>query len=174
MISAVRTKALLTCAGAALLWLAPHPADAAALKVETKGHRFFADVGESGGDFSASAMLTVLVTLNGVPQSNLGTSIPLNPAGIALPNGWRLLSGFTAPPGPLGIGCIVTPTAFTNHGGGIYAIRVAPYLDDPVCRWGLGDYHYVVEITARRPRTPILLRGSGLGVLTIPDTPSVP
>jgi len=169
MLSVQQKGVWTACVGAALLWLAAPCANAAALKVETKGHRFFADVGESGGDFSASAMLSVLVTReDGVPLPNLGASIPLDSAGITLPPGWNLASSFTAPPGPLGIGCILTPTQFTNFGGGVYSIRVAPYLSDPVCRWGLGDYHYVVEVRTMRHR------GSGLGVLTIPDTPSVP
>ena len=169
-----RSFVLPASACAALLWLTPGTLGADPLrspwnlKVETTGHRFFADVGESGGDFTASAMLSVLVTRDGVPVTNLGASIPLNENGVTLPPAWKLTSSFTAPPGPLGIGCILSPTDFTNRGDGIYTIRVAPYLNDPVCRWGLGDYHYVISI-----RAPFA-RGSSLGVLTIPDTPSVP
>lgn len=143
-------------------------ARAAELKVQTTGHRFFADAGESGGTFDASAMITVVVTHVGQGVDGLGASIPLNPSGISLPAGWTLTSSFVAPPGPLGIGCVLSPTAFTNVGGGIYTIRVAPFLGDPVCRWGLGDYHYVVRVSTKHHQA------NGLGVLTIPDSPSVP
>ena len=166
-----RSTGFLLSVFALCAWVAPTVAaepPSRELKIETKGHRYFADVGESGGDFQASAMISVLVTRDGVPVSTLGASIPLNPAGITLPPAWTLITSFTAPPGPLGLGCILSPTDFTNRGDGIYTIRVAPYLSDPVCQWGLGDYHYVVSV--RNPHS----RGSGLGVLTIPDTPSVP
>src|SRR5262245_9581839 len=143
-------------------------AHAVEMKIQTTGHRFFADVGESGGNFDASAVITVVVTHGGLAVADLGASVALNPAGISLPAGWTLNSSFVAPPGPLGLGCVFSPTEFTNRGGGIYTIRVAPFLGDPVCRWGLGDYHYVVRIVAKHHEA------NGLGVLTIPDSPSVP
>jgi hypothetical protein len=139
-----------------------------AYTVETRAHRFFADAGESGPTFDVSAMISVLVTRDGAPVSDLGASVPMSGGAIALPPAFTLRTSFVAPPGPLGIGCLLDPTAFTNHGNGIYTIRVVPLIDSPVCRWGLGDYHYVVSV-ARGSR-----RGSGLGVLTVPDSPSVP
>src|SRR5262245_17073966 len=89
---------LLACA----LGFLPGRADAVELKIETEGHRFFAETGESGGSFDVSAMLTVLVTLNGVPVSDLGASIPINAAGISLPPAWSLMMPI-GPPGPVGL-----------------------------------------------------------------------
>lgn len=142
-------------------------AQASELKVETKGHRLFADAGESGGEFDASASVTVVVTLNGVPVTNLGDSIGLNSAGIVLPPAWSFVSTVSGPPG-VGTACAFSPTQFTNHGQGVYGIRVAPLLTGPDCHWALGDYHYAVRIKSG------VKQGSALGVLTIPDTPSVP
>lgn len=139
-----------------------------AYAVETRAHRLFADAGESGPAFDVSAMISVLVTRDGAPVGDLGASVPMSGAAIALPPAFTLRTSFVAPPGPVGIGCVLDPTAFTNHGNGIYTIRVVPLIDSPVCRWGLGDYHYVVNVARGG------LRGSGLGVLTIPDSPSVP
>jgi hypothetical protein len=139
-----------------------------AYSVETRAHRFFADAGESGPTFDVSAMISVLVTRDGAPVADLGASIPMSGGAITLPPAFTLRPSFVAPPGPVGIGCLLDATAFTNVGNGIYTIRVVPLIDSPVCRWGLGDYHYVVSVARGS------LRGSGLGVLTIPDSPSVP
>jgi hypothetical protein len=143
-------------------------AHAAVVKVETKAYRGFADAGESGATFDVSADISVLVTRDGVPVLGLGDAIPMNGSAITLPPAFRLQTSFVAPVGPLGIGCILDPIAFTNHGNGVYTIRVVPSLDNPICRWGLGDYHYTVRI-----QTP-QLKGAAMGVLTIPDSPSVP
>ena len=139
-----------------------------AYAVETRAHRLFADAGESGPTFDVSAMISVLVTRDGLAVTDLGASVPMSGGAIALPPAFTLRTSFVAPPGPVGIGCTLDPTAFTNHGNGIYTIRVVPLIDSAVCRWGLGDYHYVVSVARGG------LRGSGLGVLTIPDTLSVP
>lgn len=163
-----RPHTLRAILAAAVLSLAAGRAQAAEVKVVTTGHRFFADAGESGAGFAASAMITVLVTSEGLPVSNLGASIPLGIGEITLPAGWTLRTSFVAPPGPVGIGCLLSPTQFTNRGGGVYTIRVAPFLGAPECRWGLGDYHYTVRIATAK------IQGMGLGVLTIPDSPSVP
>jgi hypothetical protein len=139
-----------------------------AYSVETRAHRFFADAGESGPAFDVAAMISVLVTRDGAPVSDLGASVPLGGGAIALPPAFTLRTSFVAPPGPVGLACQLDPTSFTNHGNGIYTIRVVPLIDTPVCRWGLGDYHYVVSVARGA------FRGSALGVLTIPDSPSVP
>jgi hypothetical protein len=141
-------------------------AGAAELMVQTVGHRSFADVGDSGGQLKASASLTVQVTRDGRPVLDLGQSILPNPDGITLPPSW-LLRSIAGPVGP-GLGCHFTPTAFQNRGNGEYAIKVAPSLGSPTCRWGQGDYHYTVSV-----RTP-LDQGVGLGVLSIPATPAEP
>jgi hypothetical protein len=155
---------LLAAAGS----LAATPAQALEVKVATAAHRLFADAGESGAGFAASAMITVVVTADGVPVSDLGASVPLGGSEIALPAGWQLRSSFVAPPGPVGIACAFSPTQFTNRGAGLYTIRVAPLLAAPECRWGLGDYQYTVRLATPK------VQGVGLGVLTIPDTPSIP
>jgi hypothetical protein len=136
--------------------------------IETRAHRFFADAGESGPAFDVSAMISVLVTRDGRPVTDLGASVPMSGGAIALPPEWTLQSSFVAPPGPLGIGCVFDATQFQNAGNGLYTIRVVPSLGSPLCRWGLGDYHYRVSLSRGA------VRGSALGVLTIPDSPSVP
>jgi hypothetical protein len=143
-------------------------AQASELKVETKGHRLFADAGDSGGAFDAAAFITVVVTLNGVPVTNLGDAVPPNAAGIVLPPAWSILSSVPGPVGDVGRACAFSPTAFTNYGQGVYGIRVAPLLTNMDCHWALGDYHYAVRIKSG------VKQGSALGVLTIPDTPSDP
>src|SRR5262249_18424992 len=143
-------------------------AQAAEIKIETRANRSFADVGESGSSFDVSADISVLVTKAGRPVSGLGATVPFDGSEISLPAGWTLESSFLAPFGPLGIGCVFSPTSFQNRGTGLYLIRVVPFLGDPICKWGLGDYQYVIRI-----HTPTL-EGSALGVLTIPDSPSVP
>jgi len=157
---------------AAALWLvlgvATAGAQAAELKIETRANRSFADVGESGSSFDVSADISVLVTKAGRPVSGLGATVPSTGDEISLPPGWTLESSFLAPFGPVGIGCVFSPTSFQNRGNGLYLIRVVPALSDDRCQWGLGDYQYVVRIHTAT------VEGSALGVLTIPNTPSVP
>jgi hypothetical protein len=125
-------------------------------------------VGDSGGKIVTSASLTVQVTRDGLPVSDLGASIPLKPEGIRLPAGW-VLRNITGPVGP-GLGCAFSPLAFQNRGNGEYAIKVAPSLGTPTCSWGLGDYHYAVTVRAVVTGD----QGIGLGVLSIPATPAMP
>src|SRR5262249_47391415 len=93
-------------------------AQAAELKIETRANRSFADVGESGSTFDVSADISVLVTKAGRPVSGLGASVPFDGSEISLPAGWTLESSFLAPFGPLGIGCVFSPTSFPNRRNG--------------------------------------------------------
>jgi len=147
--------------------LAAARAEAIEVKVETTGHRLFADAGDSGSGFATAALITVLVTAAGRPVADLGASIPPSPTQITLPPGWQLRT-VLGPPGPVGTGCTMSPISFTNAGAGVYTIRVVPFLSAPECHWGLGDYHYTVGLSNAK------VQGVGLGVLTIPDSPSVP
>ena len=55
----------------------------------------------------------------------------------------------------------MTPTQFVNWGNGVYSIRVVPFTGNPLAKWLVGDYHYVVRVSGAN-------NGSSLGVLTIP------
>jgi hypothetical protein len=140
--------------------LMPVVSMAAELEVQTVAAQSNAFPGGSGAGIGSSALITVVVTSNGVPQKRLGNSVGDGSAEIALPSGWKLLSHI-APPG----GCSLTPTEFYNWGDGSYSIRVVPFVRTAGCAWLAGDYHYVVQLSkGARAGT---FTGSGLGVLTI-------
>jgi hypothetical protein len=125
-----------------------------------------ANVGDSGANVAASAMISVFVTLGGVPVTDLGASAGNQTSPISLPAGWTLKDGFNVRPG----GCAVSVTEFGNQGAGIYDIRIVPFVGNPACAWLSGEYIYAVQIKV--PRTisgkTVVLQGGALGKLTIP------
>jgi hypothetical protein len=143
-------------------WLFPSLGEAAGVTVQTAGNKSNAAVGESGATIGSSALITVVVTKTstGLPVTTLGADVGDGTSGITLPAGWTLFTNANVPPG----GCLMSPTEFTNWGNGTYSIRVVPFLPGPDCTWLSGDYHYVVTIDTAGPS----LKGSGLGVLSIP------
>jgi hypothetical protein len=152
------------------LLLLPSTGGAVGLTVQTAGNPSNAAAGEFGASVDASALLTVLVTRDsdGAPVSDLGASVGDGTGAITLPRGWTLTTLIV--PAAIGLqpgqGCPMTPTEFTNGGGGIYLIRVVPDLRDPTCVWLFLDYHYAVQI--RFHASTETLRGGGLGLLQIP------
>jgi hypothetical protein len=125
-----------------------------------------ADAGDSGANVAASAMLSVLVTLDGEPVDDLGASTGNQTSAIALPAGWTLRDGFNVRPG----GCLVTVTEFGNQGGGLYDIRIVPFVDNPACSWLSGEYVYAIQLEFTRTidGDPVTLAGGTLAKLTIP------
>lgn len=133
------------------------------LTVQTDANASNAVVGDFGANIGASALISVLVTdATGNPKSNLGASVGNGTTAINLPTGWSLSTQFNVVPGA----CLMSPTQFTNVGTGIYTIRVVPFLNNASCTWLSGDYHYVVKVE-NKPNSSVILRGSGLGELTI-------
>ncbi len=131
-----------------------------ALTVQTETNSGNAAAGDAGASIASSATISIQVdkVASGEPRDGLGASIGTGAAQIALPANWTLIQGFSVPPG----GCLMTPTEFVNWGHGTYVIRVVPFLTNPACTWLSGDYHFVMQIQDSN------LKGSGLGVLTIP------
>src|SRR4051812_28548276 len=60
--------------------------------------------GSSGTSVAASALMSVLVTLDGQGVSDLGANAGSQTSAISLPAGWTLRDGFNVRPG----GCIAT------------------------------------------------------------------
>jgi hypothetical protein len=58
-----------------------------------------ATAGGSGANVPASAVMSVLVTLNGEPVDDLGTNAGNQTSVINLPAGWTLRDGFNVRPG---------------------------------------------------------------------------
>lgn len=120
---------------------------------------------DGGSGTSADAMVSVLVTLDGEPVDDLGANAGHQTSAISLPPGWTLQDGFNVRPG----GSRVSVTEFGNMGGGIYDIRIVPYLDNPACTWQSGEYVYAVQLEFARTvgGETVVLRGGTLGKLTI-------
>jgi hypothetical protein len=136
------------------------------LFVQMQINRSNADAGDSGASVDASAMISVLVTLDGEPVTDLGASAGNQTSVTPLPAGWTLVDGFNVRP----FGCGVSVTEFLNEGGGIYDIRIVPYVNNPACKWLSGEYIYAVQIKTSRTIAgkSVSLQGSALGKLTIP------
>ena len=128
-------------------------------------NRSNAAAGDSGANVPASAMISVLVTLDGEPVADLGASTGNQTGAIALPTGWTLRDGFNVRPG----GCGVTVTEFGNQGGGIYDIRIVPFVDNAACSWLSGEYVYAVQLEFTRTIAgdTVVLSGGALAKLTI-------
>jgi hypothetical protein len=156
VLRSVRCRWLVSALVAGLVWAVP--ASAAPLTVQVIANQSNADPGEFGANIAASALISVLVTnpRTGLPVSNLGGSVGNGTAAISLPPGWSLIDGFNVAPG----GCLMTPTEFSNLGGGVYDIRVVPFVTNPACKWLAGDYLFVVALTGAN-------NGRALGVLHI-------
>src|SRR5215475_15854572 len=83
------------------------------LFVQMQINRSNADAGDSGANVAASAIISVLVTLDGEPVADLGASAGNQTSVVPLPAGWTLRDGFNVRPG----GCYVSVTEFGNQGG---------------------------------------------------------
>jgi hypothetical protein len=136
------------------------------LLVQMQINRSNATAGGSGADVSASALISVLVTLDGGPVADLGASAGNQTSAINLPAGWTLRDGFNVRPG----GCGVSVTEFGNQGDGLYDIRIVPFLDNPACTWLSGEYVYAVQLEFTRTigSETVVLQGGTLGKLAIP------
>lgn len=136
------------------------------LLVQMQINRSNANAGDSGANVAASAMISVVVTLEGVPVADLGANSGNQTSVTPLPAGWTLRDGFNVSPG----GCVASVTEFLNQGNGIYDIRIVPYVDNPVCKWLSGEYVYAIQIKVSRTIAgqSVSLQGSGLGKLMIP------
>jgi hypothetical protein len=135
------------------------------LLVQMQINRGNAVAGGAGANVMASAMISVLVTLKGVPVTDLGTNSGDQNSATSLPAGWTLLDGFNVRPG----GSIVTVTEFLNQGSGIYDIRIVPYVDNPASTWLSGEYVYAlgIKVTRSKHGKKTVLQGSTLAKLTI-------
>jgi len=144
----------------------PHRNPNRELLVQLQINRSNATAGDSGANVAASALMSVLVTLDGQPVSDLGANTGDQTSAVALPAGWTLRDGFNVRPG----GCGVTVTEFTNQGDGIYDIRVVPFADNAACTWLSGEYVYAVQLEFTRTidGDTVVLAGGTLGKLTIP------
>jgi hypothetical protein len=137
--------------------------------VQAQINRSNAVAGGSGAKILSSALISVMVTLDGVPEDHLFgppmTNLGNGTTAISLPAGWSLSDGFNVRPG----GCGVTITEFTNQGAGIYDIRIVPYIGNRVCKWLSGEYIYAIQlkITRRAGLRKLLLQGGTLAKLTI-------
>ena len=111
-------------------------------------------------------MISVLVTHDGVPVDDLGASAGTQTSAIALPAGWTLRDGFNVRPG----GSLASVTEFSNLGGGLYDIRIVPFVDNPASTWLSGEYVYGVqlEVTRTVDGRSVVLRGSALAKLAVP------
>ena len=136
------------------------------LFVQMQINRGNAGAGDSGATVDASAVVSVLVTLDGEPVADLGANAGNQTSVTALPSGWTLRDGFNVRP----FGSSVSVTEFGNQGGGIYDIRIVPYVDNPACTWLSGEYIYAIQIKTSRTIAgkSVSLQGSALGKLTIP------
>lgn len=135
------------------------------LLVQVQINRSNADAGDSGANVPASALMSVLITSHGAPVDDLGANAGDATSAIPLPAGWTLRDGFNVRPG----GCGVSVTEFTNQGGGLYDIRLVPFVGNPACTWMSGEYVYAVQLEV--PRTvgghTVVHRGGALAKLTI-------
>jgi hypothetical protein len=90
------------------------------LLLQAQINRGNAQAGGSGPNVLASAMISVLVTLDGAPVDDLGATTGNGTGEISLPAGWGLWAGFNVRFG----GSDIPVTEFGNQGDGIYDIRI--------------------------------------------------
>lgn len=135
------------------------------LVVQMQINRSNAIAGGSGAKVLSSALISVMVTLEGVPVPNLGVDAGNGSSIITLPAGWTFSGGFNVRPG----GCDVSVTEFSNEGAGIYDIRIVPFVGTAACAWLSGEYIYGVQIKVSRTigGKTVVLQGGALGKLTI-------
>ena len=144
----------------------PHHVQHRELLVQMQINPGNATAGGSGANVPASAVMSVLVTLNGAPVDDLGASAGNQTSVISLPAGWTLRDGFNVRPG----GCLSSVTEFLNQGGGLYDIRLVPFVDNPACTWLSGEYVYGIQLEFTRTigGESVVLQGGTLGKLAIP------
>jgi hypothetical protein len=144
----------------------PHHAQHRELLVQMQINPGNATAGGSGANVPASAVMSVLVTLNGAPVDDLGASAGNQTSVISLPAGWTLRDGFNVRPG----GCLSSVTEFLNQGGGLYDIRLVPFVDNPACTWLSGEYVYGIQLEFTRTigGESVVLQGGTLGKLAVP------
>ena len=144
----------------------PHHTQHRELLVQMQINPGNATAGGSGANVPASAVMSVLVTLNGAPADDLGASAGNQTSVISLPAGWTLRDGFNVRPG----GCLSSVTEFLNQGGGLYDIRLVPFVDNPACTWLSGEYVYGIQLEFTRTigGESVVLQGGTLGKLAIP------
>ena len=135
------------------------------LLVQAKINRSNAVAGGKGANIAASALMTVMVTLDGVPVADLAVNTGDGTSGIVIPAGWTLVDGINVRPG----GCNVTITEFDNQGNGLYDIRMVPYVGNSVCAWLSGEYIYAIQLKFTRTigGRSVVLQGGTLARLTI-------
>ncbi len=135
------------------------------LLVQMQINRGNATAGGSGANVMASAMISVLVTQDGVPVDDLGANVGDQNSAATLHAGWTLVDGFNVRPG----GALVTVTEFLNQGGGLYDIRIVPYISNPAAVWLSGEYLFALYIHATRTHQghTTHLQGAALAKLTI-------
>ena len=75
-----------------------HGLDHGDVRVQMEINRSNATAGGSGADVAASAIISVLVTLNGEPVDDLGANAGTASSAINLPAGWVLRDGFNVRP----------------------------------------------------------------------------
>jgi len=141
------------------------PAVARELIVQMQINRGLAAAGASGPNIADSALISLLVTLDGAPVDDLGALTGDGTGSVSLPAGWTLTDGFSVRP----FGCSVSVTEFVNESAGIYDIRIVPFLATAACAWLSGEYIYAVNIRVTRKiagRT-VVLQGGALAKLTI-------
>ena len=143
-----------------------HSPECRDLRVQMEINRSNATAGGSGANVAASAIMSVLVTLNGEPVDDLGANAGTATSAINLPAGWVLRDGFNVRPG----GCAVSVTEFLNQSGGLYDIRIVPFVGNPACTWLSGEYVYAIQLEFSRTidGESVALKGGTLGKLTIP------
>jgi hypothetical protein len=143
-----------------------HSPECRDLRVQMEINRSNATAGGSGANVAASAIMSVLVTLNGEPVDDLGANAGTASSAINLPAGWVLRDGFNVRPG----GCAVSVTEFLNQSGGLYDIRIVPFVGNPACTWLSGEYVYAIQLEFSRTidGESVALKGGTLGKLTIP------
>ena len=135
------------------------------LLVQMQINRSNANAGDSGANIAASALISVMVTLDGVPVSDLGANVGNGTSAVSLPAGWSLTGGFNVRPG----GCEISVTEFLNESSGIYDIRIVPFVGNASCAWLSGQYIYAAQIKVTRTIAgkKVTLQGGTLAKLTI-------
>jgi len=136
------------------------------LLVQMQINRSNATAGGSGANVAASALVSLMVTLDGAPVTDLGPTVGNGTSVVPLPAGVAWVDGFNVRPG--GCGCSITQ--FANQGNGIYDIRIVPFVGNPACHWLSGEYVFAVIIHVNRvvAGSSVTLQGGALAKLVIP------
>jgi hypothetical protein len=136
------------------------------LLVQMQINRSNATVGGSGATVAASALASLMVTLDGAPVTDLGATVGNGTGVVSLPAGVSWIDGFNVRPG----GCGASITQFSNQGNGIYDIRIVPFVGNPACHWLSGEYVFavVIHITRTIAGSSVTLQGGALAKLIIP------